>query len=97
MTRSSLFALLLTAAFAGPVVAQQLAPAAQPALPPQRAPYEQLAPAQAVANKQPGLRRAPQHDYVVPTAEVSPQNQSLIARPYSPVFNIAAADCRRTA
>ncbi len=49
--------------------------------------YDQLAPAQAAANAQPGARHAPAHVDPVPREEVSPQLQALIGNPYPPTFN----------
>ena len=58
-----------------------------PVLAQQRVRYDQLAPAQASANSQPGVRRAPEHIDPVPTAEVSSQMQALIGGAYPPHFN----------
>ena len=49
--------------------------------------YDRLAAAQAAANAQPGPRSVPAHVIPVPTAEVSPELQKLIAAPYPPTFN----------
>lgn len=49
--------------------------------------YAQLAPAQAAANAQPGARKSPAQTSPVPTNEVSPQAQALIAGAYPPHFN----------
>ena len=53
----------------------------------QPAGYAQLAPAQAAANAQPGARKSPAQTSPVPTNEVSPQAQALIAGAYPPHFN----------
>ena len=50
--------------------------------------YDRLAAAQIAANSQPGLRAAPAHVIPVPTAEVSPELQALIAAPYPQGFNV---------
>jgi acetyl esterase/lipase len=50
--------------------------------------YERLAAAQIAANAQPGPRTAPAHVIPVPTAEVSPELQTLIAAPYPQGFNV---------
>ena len=54
----------------------------------QPAGYARLAAAQTAANSQPGPRSVPAHVIPVPTAEVSPELQKLIANPYPPTFNI---------
>ena len=64
---------------APPLWAQQAAPA-QPVA-------GQLATAQAAENSKPGARHAPPRDIPVPTHEVSPQVQALIAAPYPPHMN----------
>jgi len=61
---------------------------AQNATPPAPEPtYEQKAAAQAAANKDPGARSFPAHTVPVPTSEVSPEMQKMIAAPYPPHFN----------
>ena len=50
--------------------------------------YDRLAASQAAANAQPGARSVSGRVIPVPTAEVSPELQKLIAAPYSPTFNI---------
>jgi epsilon-lactone hydrolase len=50
--------------------------------------YDRLATAQIAVNSQPGPRSAPAHVIPVPTAEVSPELQALIAAPYPPGFNV---------
>ena len=49
--------------------------------------YGELAANQAAQNAQAGARRTPAHVSPVPTEEVSPQAQALIAAPYPPHFN----------
>ena len=49
--------------------------------------FEQTAEAQAAANGKPGPRSLPAHVIAVPTDEVSPQMQALIAGPYPPHMN----------
>ncbi len=49
--------------------------------------YEQTAAAEAAANKQPGIRVSPDKSFGVPTDEVSPQMQALIAAPFPPHMN----------
>jgi len=58
----------------------------------QAAGYDRLATTQAAANAQPGPRSVPAHVAPVPTSEVSPELQKLIAAPYSPVFNADPKD-----
>ena len=53
----------------------------------QPAGYNELAPAQAAANAQPGARKSPAHTSPVPTDEVSAEAQKLIGSPYPPHFN----------
>jgi acetyl esterase/lipase len=53
----------------------------------QPAGYGELAAGQAAQNVQAGARRSPAHVSPVPTEEVSPQEQALIAAPYPPHFN----------
>jgi epsilon-lactone hydrolase len=53
----------------------------------QPAGYGELAASQAAQNAQAGARRSPAHMSPVPTEEVSPQAQALIAAPYPPFFN----------
>lgn len=54
--------------------------------------YAEKAAAQAKANAQPGTRQSPPQASPVPTSEVSPQMQALIAAPYPPHFNAAPRD-----
>jgi monoterpene epsilon-lactone hydrolase len=49
--------------------------------------YEITATAQATANAKSGLRHVPERDIPVPTVDVSPQEQTIIAGPYTAVFN----------
>src|SRR5215468_5108215 len=53
----------------------------------QPAGYGELAASQAAQNAQAGARRSPSHVSPVPTEEVTPQAQALIAAPYPPHFN----------
>jgi epsilon-lactone hydrolase len=48
--------------------------------------YSELAAKQGVANAQAGVRQVPAKTLAVPTVEVSPQVQGLIAGPYNPFF-----------
>ena len=73
--RIALFSLALSAAV--PAHAQSAAPPN----------YDQTAASQAAANKDPGPRRFPAHSVAVPTLEVSPEMQKLIAGGYPPHFN----------
>jgi epsilon-lactone hydrolase len=50
--------------------------------------YDRLAAAQIAANSQKGPRSAPAHVIPVPTAEVSPELQAVIAAPYPQGFNV---------
>ena len=75
--RVTALALLLSTAWA-PVVMAQAQPS--PA-------YDQLAADQAAHNTTPGIRHVPARDIKVPTDEVSPQAQALIAGPYPPHMN----------
>ncbi|SEK15779.1 Acetyl esterase/lipase [Variovorax sp. OK605] len=54
--------------------------------------YAEKASAQGTANAQPGARRSPAQLSPVPTSEVSPQMQALIAAPYPAHFNAAPKD-----
>ena len=53
----------------------------------QSADYDATAKAQGAANSKPGPRHAPARDVPVPTADVSPQEQAIVAGPYLPIFN----------
>lgn len=50
--------------------------------------YDRLAAAQTAANSQPGPRSVSARVIPVPTAEVSPELQKLIAAPYTATFNV---------
>jgi epsilon-lactone hydrolase len=67
---------LLAVTFAGPA-----------SLRAQTTDYAATAAAQAAANAKPGVRHAPARDVAAPTEGVSPQEQAIIAAPYSPIFN----------
>jgi hypothetical protein len=49
--------------------------------------YDDLAKAQASSNATQGIRATPPKSFKVPTNEVSPEIQGLIAAPYPPHFN----------
>ncbi|MGH6981148.1 MAG: hypothetical protein ACREFC_08055, partial [Stellaceae bacterium] len=53
----------------------------------QTADYDATAKAQGTANSKPGIRHAPARDIPVPTDDVSPLEQKIIAGPYLPIFN----------
>ena len=72
-------ALLLAASFA-----LHAAPAAAQAMPD---PYALLAGSEAAANGRPGPRTTPSKVIPPPTADLSPQDQALIAGPFSPIMN----------
>jgi len=63
---------------------------AQPAATPST--YEQTAASQGAANKEAGPRSFPAHSAPVPTNEVSPEMQKMIAAPYPPHFNADPKD-----
>lgn len=50
--------------------------------------YEAIAAAQGIANAKPGVRHVPERNIPIPTADVSPEEQTLIGAPYLPVFNV---------
>jgi acetyl esterase/lipase len=79
--RSSLVSLSLALACASPALAQKLPSAAAPPG------YDQLAADEAAANAQAGPRKAPPHTIPVPSEEVSPQIQAMIALPFPPHMN----------
>ncbi|HEY0420039.1 MAG TPA: alpha/beta hydrolase [Acetobacteraceae bacterium] len=79
LPRLSLLSFMLLATAAAPCGAQQSASAT--------APFAQLAGPQAAENGKPGARHVPAREIPVPTQEVSPEVQALIAAPYPPHMN----------
>ncbi len=75
--RLAMLSLVLAVALAPP---RHAAAQAQPS-------FDEIVPAQAAANGQPGPRSLPAHVVPLPTDEVSPQIQALIAGPYPPHMN----------
>ncbi len=78
LSRIAVLSLALVVALTPPLFAQQ--PAGQ-------ADFDQAVAAQTAANSRPGPRAIPAHVVPLPTAEISPQLQTLIASPYPPHMN----------
>jgi len=72
---------------AAPLWAQQPTPGVASISAPPPARFDQFARTQATENSKPGVRHAPARDIAVPTQEVSPEAQALIAGPYPPHMN----------
>lgn len=81
--RYCLLSFALSVASAVPIQAQQPAPASASA----SSQFNQLAGPQAAENSKPGARHAPARAIPVPTEEVSPEAQALIAGPYPAHMN----------
>jgi epsilon-lactone hydrolase len=87
LSRLTLLSFALSVATLAPLWAQQPAPGSAPVSAPASARFDQLAGPQAAENSKPGARHVPVRDIPVPTQEVSPELQALIAAPYPPHMN----------